>query len=177
MLSYMLRPLRQLADVFLANDSPRQIALGITLGMVLGMVPKGNLIAAAMLVAILAFRVNRSAGLMSAALFSGVSLMLDGFSHRLGLKLLEVPGMQPTYAALYDMPLGPWIGFNNTVVLGSLMLGIYGAYPCYVVSRWTVARFQPPIARWLLRYKVARTLLGVDLSSRLGMSHLVGGNS
>jgi multisubunit Na+/H+ antiporter MnhE subunit len=31
--------------------------------------------------------------------------------------------------------LGPWLGFNNTIVTGSLLLGLYLAYPVYWLTR------------------------------------------
>lgn len=168
MLSLFLKPLRGAAAVLLANDSPRQVAAGVALGMTLGLVPKGNLIAIALAVLLCSLRVNKTAGLMSAAFFSWIGLGLDGFAHRLGGKLLLIDSMQPTYAWLYEMPLGPWIAFNNTVVLGSLALGLYLMYPCYLTSRLVLDRAQAPLAAWVRRRRVARWLLGADLTSRLG---------
>lgn len=177
MLSYFLRPLRGAVSVFAANESPRQIAAGMALGAVLGMVPKGNLIAVVLLTLLFALRMNRTAGLLTAAAFSLVSLALDPFTHRLGARLLSIVSMQPTYAWLYDLPLGPWIGFHNTVVIGSLVVGLYIAYPVYLVSRIVLDRVHAPIARWLMRYRVARWLMGADLSSRFGIGTSMGAGS
>ena len=33
--------------------------------------------------------------------------------------------------ATFNLPLGPWLGFNNTVVAGSFLLGLYISYPVY----------------------------------------------
>lgn len=177
MLSYLLRPIRGAVSVFAANESPRQIAAGIALGAMLGMVPKGNLIAVALVVLLFALRVNRTAGLITAAGFSFISLALDPFTHRLGAKLLSIESMQPMYAWLYDLPLGPWIGFHNTVVLGSLVVGLYAAYPVYLISKIILDRVQAPIARWLMRYRVARWLMGADLGSRFGLPTSLGAGS
>ncbi|MEN1681258.1 MAG: TIGR03546 family protein [Planctomycetota bacterium] len=177
MLSLVVRPLRGAVWVITANDSSRQIAAGVALGMMLGLVPKGNLIALALGVLLCALRVNKTAGVMAAAAFSAVSVALDTFTHRLGAHLLKVESLQGFYAWLYDQPLGPWIGFNNTVVLGSLVLGVYLAYPCYVAAESLLARIQAPIAAWIKRFKLARWLLGVDVSSRLGINPTLGGGS
>ena len=177
MLSLFLRPARNLVAVLVANDSSRQIAAGVALGMLLGLVPKGNLIALALVVLLFALRVNRTAGLMSAALFSSIGMATDPFTHRLGAKLLAVDSLQPHLAWLYDLPLGPWIGFNNTVVLGSFVMGLYLFYPCYLIARLLHDRFQPPIARWLMRRRVARMLLGADLASRWSVPSGLGAGS
>lgn len=177
MLSLVVRPLRSAVSVLAANDSPRQIAAGVALGMVLGLTPKGNLIAVALGVLLCALRVNKTAGLMAAAAFSAVGVALDPITHNLGAHLLKVESLQSFYAWLYDQPLGPWMGFNNTVVLGSLVLGVYLAYPCYVAAESTLSRIQAPIAAWVKRRRLARWLLGVDVGSRLGINPTLGGGS
>ena len=134
MLSLLLRPLRGAVAVLLANDSPRQVATAVALGAVIGLVPKGNLIAVSLVVLLCSLQINRTAGLMSAAIFSWIGFYLDGFSHRVGAQLLSIEWLQPQFATLYDLPLGPWIGFHNTVVMGSLLVGLYLAYPVYVLA-------------------------------------------
>lgn len=176
MLSLLLRPLRQTVGVLMANDSPRQVAAGAALGMMLGLAPKGNLVAVALGVLLFSLRVNKPAGLATASLFSWIGLACDPFFHRLGAKLLRIEGLQTHYAWLYEQPLGPWIGFNNTVVLGALVAGLYLAYPCYLLAHLVAAKLQPPVAKWLMRYRVARALMGIDFTSRLGAAGLEGGS-
>lgn len=168
MLSLLLKPLRQTVRVLVAHDSPRQIAAGVAIGVALGLVPKGNLIAVTLGGVLLGLRVNRSAGLATAAACSWIGLFLDGFFHDVGAGVLAAPGLQSAYAWLYDQPLGPWLAFNNTVVIGSLSVGAYLAYPAYLLTHWVVERYQAPAARALTKYRVARALLGLDVSARLG---------
>lgn len=167
MLTLFLHPIRQLFSALAANDSPRQLAWGFTLGMMLGMTPKGNLIAAALAMLICALRVNKPAGLLSAALFSAVSPLCDGLTHKIGLKLLEQPGLQGFFAWLYDLPLGPFIGFHNTVTIGSLLLALYITYPCYYGSLQAFENFGPPVRRWIVRYRLGSALFGAQIAARL----------
>ena len=64
-------------------------------------------------------------------LFTFAASWIDPFAHKLGLALLSIQSMQANYASLYNMPLGPWLGFNNTVVSGTVLLGLYAAFPVY----------------------------------------------
>ena len=164
-MSFLLSPLRQLAGALVGNDSARELAAGVTIGMMLGLVPKGNLIAVILGMLLLALRVNRAAGLLSALLFTAVGSMLDGFTHQLGRDVLETPWLQSTFAALYNLPLGPWLNFNNTVVMGSLVLAIYFSYPCYLLSLFAFEAWQPRVAVFLRRYRVTRILLGLQLTA------------
>src|SRR5690606_18678280 len=88
MLSLALRPVRQFAQAVIANDSPRQIAAGFMLGMMIGLVPKGNLSAVVLVMLLLGLRVNKPAGLAGVALFTWIGLFVDGFAHQLGSALL-----------------------------------------------------------------------------------------
>ena len=149
------RPFRYLAEVFLATDSPRQLAVGVMLGMMIGLVPKGNLIAVGLLVLLFAVRASLATGTIAAVLFSWMGFLLDPISHRIGHALLGAERLQPIWAYLYDLPLVPWTSFNNTVVFGSLVLGICLAYPVYRVSRWMFEVYQPWMVERLEAYKLS----------------------
>lgn len=166
-MSYLLTPLRQFAGALIGNDSPRQLAAGVTIGMMLGLVPKGNLIAVALLVLLLALKVNRAAGLVVALFVSAIRMFFDRFAHLLGKDVLETAWLQLGFAQLYDMPLGPWLGFNNTIVMGSLLLAIYFSYPCYFFSLCAVQAWQPKAASFLRSNRVTRLLLGLTLTAKL----------
>ena len=149
------RPFRYLAEVFLAADSPRQLAVGVMLGMMIGLVPKGNLIAMGLLVLLFAVKANLAAGTIAAVVFSWIGFLVDPISHRIGHALLGAAWLQPIWAWLYDLPLVPWTGFNNTVVFGSLILGICLGYPVYRVSKWLFEVYQPWIVERLKAHKLS----------------------
>jgi uncharacterized protein (TIGR03546 family) len=162
MLSYVVRPLRIVTGASLAGDSPRQLAAGFALGMVLGLVPKGNLIAVSLGVLIFSLRVNTSLALLAAVAFSWVGSFLDPFAHRVGMQVLSIDSLQATYASVFNYPLGPWLGFNNTVVVGSLLIGIYFAYPAYWLSLVTCRRLQPRLIVWVEGHRRVSKALGVS---------------
>jgi uncharacterized protein (TIGR03546 family) len=154
MLMRFFRPFRYVAEIFLAADSPRQLAVGVMLGMMIGLVPKGNLIAVGLLVLLFAVRANLATGTIAAVLFSWMGFLFDPISHRMGHAVLSAQLLQPIWAYLYDLPLVPWTSFNNTVVLGSLMLGICLSYPVYRASRRMFEIYQP----WILERLKANKL-------------------
>jgi uncharacterized protein (TIGR03546 family) len=135
MLAQTIAVLRKLCRMLLASKSPEQLAFGFTIGMVIGLVPKGNLIALSLCVLLFSMRCNKGLGLVAAIAFSFVGPWTDSFAHRLGFAALNFQPLQATYASIFNQPLGPWLGFQNTVVTGSLLLGLYVAYPVYWISR------------------------------------------
>jgi len=135
MLSFVIGPFRRAARLLMASHSPGQLSAGFTLGMIIGVMPKTNLIALSLCVAVFSLRCNKGLGLMSAVVFSCFAGWTDPFAHKLGLSVLSAPALQASYASAFTLPLGPWLGFHNTVVCGSLLMGLYAAYPVYWLVR------------------------------------------
>jgi len=161
----LIRPVRVAARAFTAAATPRQLALGFALGMLIGLVPKGNLTALVLAVILLGTRVNLGTGMLSAALFSWVGMFVDPLTHRIGEAFLTIPSLQPTWAYLYDLPLAPWTGFNNTVVLGSLLFGLWLFYPAYRLSELAFERAQPWVAERLGKYRLVQLLRGAEIAA------------
>lgn len=140
MLATLMRPVRSVVQALIVYDAPNQLAAGFALGMVLGFMPKANLIALSILVLLFSLRVNKGMGLAAACLFSLTQPLIDTVGHKLGLYVLSAPSMQSTYATIFSLPLGPWLEMNNTAVIGSFLLGLYAFYPAYWLSlvafRW-----------------------------------------
>ncbi len=155
MVSRVFRLLRSAKALFTAAGSPRQIAFGVALGMMIGLVPKGNMTALLLLLVLLATHANLAAGLAAAALFSWVGMWTDRLAHLVGLAVLKAGPVQPVGAWLYDVPLAPWTALNNTVVLGSLLLGLVLFYPVYHLSYLFFDRHRDRIAGKLRRYRAA----------------------
>jgi uncharacterized protein (TIGR03546 family) len=162
MLAYFVAPLRRTVEALVSSDSPRQLAAGFTLGMIVGLVPKGNLIAVSLCVLIFSLRVNRTLALAAAVLFSCLGAAIDPFAHKLGLTVLGYQPLEACYASVYNLPLGPWLGFNNSVVMGSLCIGLYLAYPAYWSSRTGCERLQPRATAWLNRSRMMRWLFDIE---------------
>ena len=166
---WFIRPTRWLAKALLAADTPRQIALGFSFGAVVGIVPKANLTAFVLAFILCASRVNLAMGLVGTLLFSWVGLLAEPLSHRIGWVVLSQPSLNSMWTTLMDLPFFPWTRLNNTVVLGSLILGLALVYPVYRVMRSLVARYQPTLAEYIVRTRIAKLLMSADLATREGI--------
>ena len=135
MLSDAISILRNACRALLASNAPEQLAAGFTIGMVIGLVPKGNLIALSLCVLLFSIRCHKGLGLVAAIAFSFVGPWTDPCAHRVGLAALSFKPLEATYASIFNLPLGPWLGLNNTIVTGSLLMGLYAAYPVFWLTR------------------------------------------
>ncbi len=134
MLSNAVAIVRTTTRALVASNSSGQLAAGFALGMIIGLVPKGNLIALSLCVLLFSLRCNKGMAILSAVLFSFVAPWTDPVAHKLGLAALGLQPLQATYASIFHLPLGPWLGFDNTVTTGSLLLGLYFSYPVYWIA-------------------------------------------
>jgi uncharacterized protein (TIGR03546 family) len=103
---------------------------------------------------VLLLRVNLSTFLVTFALFSGVAYLLDPAFHRLGLALLTSETLQGLWTALYATVVGRLSGFNNTVVMGSLLASVVIAAALYPLVVAGVRRYRTTVKAWVGRSRV-----------------------
>jgi uncharacterized protein (TIGR03546 family) len=116
-------------------DSPGQLATGISLGMIVGLMPKDSLLPYCLIVLLLFSRANLLCAVFAAMVFSWLGPLLDPVSHAIGVSVLTFAPLESTWAWLIQLPVIPWTRFDNSIVMGSLVMGLLAAYPLYRISR------------------------------------------
>ncbi|MCA9147921.1 MAG: TIGR03546 family protein [Planctomycetales bacterium] len=148
-----LNPLRHLMRIFSKERTPRQLAMGVALGLMIGLVPKGNLIAVMLTMLLLGLKVNLGMGLITAFGVTCIGPSVDRLSHGIGVRAFETPWFYDAMCRAYQLPIVPWTSLNNTVVVGSLCLGLILFYPAYHFSESAASALQPVWRRWKRRDK------------------------
>ena len=143
---FLLKFLQSLMRALNSEGTPGQVAAGFALGAALGLTPLLSL--HNVLVVCAAFLLNVSLpGVMLGWLATvPVGFMLDGSFDALGSWLLvDMTALLPLWVALYDTPVAAWTGFNNTVLLGSLVSWVAAVPILFLGVRWAVARYRETI--------------------------------
>ncbi len=130
-----LTPRRFIWNALVSENGRKQIAWGIALGVLIGIVPKGNLMAVGLAAILFAVRVHLLSAMLTIAVCSLFGFLCDPFFDHMGRTILNVAPLQGLYARIYEMPFAPWTSFNNTVVMGTLFVGILQLYPTYRIAR------------------------------------------
>jgi uncharacterized protein (TIGR03546 family) len=151
MIMWLFQHCRHVYRFVTNNDSPKQMAVAVAFGVLLGLVPKGNLLAVGISGCFLAVQANLATGMLVALAFSFVAYSIDGVFDNVGHYVLTAPVMQDSLVTIYQLPFAPWTAFNNTVVCGSLLIGLIAFYPTYrltlpVFTRWRRGRTTPETA-------------------------------
>ncbi len=163
-----LRPLRLLIRALLAESTPRQMAWGFGLGMLIGLIPKGNLLAICVGILVASLQVNLGVVAMSAVVFTLCSPSIDPVCDRIGCFFLSHPALQEFWTQLANLPVVPWTNFQNSVVTGSLITGLLLLWPVQRISLPLFERYAEFIAEHGRRWRLARVLLGAEWADRLG---------
>lgn len=158
-----LKILGGLLKTLQGGGDPRHTAAGLALGAAWGLVPKGNLFSLVFFLLFFFFRVDKAAALASALVFSGAGRLIDTPAHALGLILLRAEGLKPLWTWLYGLPLVALTRFNNTVVLGNLVVGLILYAPLYWASKKLVILYQERYAPVVSRWPLVQTISGLRL--------------
>lgn len=159
-----LKLLRSLVNTLHSDGSPAQIAVGIALGAALGLTPLVNAHNLIVLLLLAVLNVSFAAGLLAWGLFVPIGFLLDPAFDRLGHWLLvDARALRPLWAAMDNTPGLALTNFNNTVVLGSVVVWLLLFVPLYFASRYGVIRYRATLGERVRRSKFYKTLQASQL--------------
>jgi uncharacterized protein (TIGR03546 family) len=145
----------------------RAVALGVAIGLAVGIVPKGNLLALALGVLLCSLRLSLVAGLAVAVFVSFSAHHADPLFNAVGEAVLEFEPLRPLWTRAAALPFSDWSQFNNTVTMGSFLVGCLLIYPVYRLLRPPLERFLPALSLWVKRSLVMRLWARFEFTGRL----------
>src|SRR5213594_4525983 len=128
-----LKLIQSLIKTLHSEGTPGQVAAGIALGAILGLTPLVNLHNLVVFALIVILNVSFGGAMLGWVVFVPVGFLLDPAFDWIGARLLlDVPALTPLWTALYNMPVAPLTNFNNSVVLGSVVLSLAAWVPLFL---------------------------------------------
>jgi uncharacterized protein (TIGR03546 family) len=160
MVLFWVNYLKGLLKTFNADTSPNEVASAFVLGATIGLIPKGNLATLLLLLITWIFRVNLGVALATIAVFAIIGHFTDPLAEKLGYGLLaETPSLQGLWTTLYNTPIIPYTGFNNTLVMGNLILALLLAVPLFLGMRAFIGVYR---TRYRERVKNSRLMKALE---------------
>lgn len=130
-----------------SGKDPRHLAWGYALGAILGLTPFFCLHNAGVACLILLLDVNIGAAFFGMFVFKTFAYIFDPQFHDLGYYILvKIPSLKPFWTSLYNMPIAPWSRFYNTVVMGSLVVGLLMIVPNFFLFKAAVELYRKHLA-------------------------------
>jgi uncharacterized protein (TIGR03546 family) len=163
----ILRPIRLLLSAMISETTPRQKSLGLAFGILIGLVPKGNLLAISLGLLLAATRLNLGIAALGALLAALAAVGCDGFFDRVGWFVLSQPSLAGVWTRLYDIPWVPWTNFNNSIVMGSFVTGVALILPVHFATRPLFQRYSGALSLYAKRSWMLRLMTGAEVANRL----------
>ncbi len=148
MILWMIKLISSVRKTIAGRKHPSQLAWAVALGFLLGVIPHGNLLTVALVLIVLTLHVNHA---LVALVGIGVTLVaprIDPTFDRLGRWFFEQPRVAEALTKAYQYPLMAWTDLNNTVVMGSFLIGLIAVLPLYLLTypvfrAWAAAGADP----------------------------------
>jgi uncharacterized protein (TIGR03546 family) len=144
-----------------SNVSRGQLAAGMATGILLALVPSGNLLWIALF--LVSFMTKANYGMTM--LVMGVGKLLAPLVARpldaVGATLLGVPALRGCFETLYDLPLLPLTRFNNTLVMGGLVVGLLLWLPIFLGCSALIHAYRERLAPKLADSKLVKAFLKI----------------
>ena len=163
----MLKAIAKLLGAISSNTRPGAIAHAVSCGVLLGFMPKDNLLWYILFIFILFMNIQRGAYALSILLGAAFTVFLDPLFDSVGYSILTVESMKPYYASLLDIPFVAFTKFNNTVVMGSFACGVAAYIPLYVLARLFVWTWRKYLAEKVRKLKIAAVLKNIPLVEKI----------
>jgi len=154
----MIAMLANLLKALNSDSAPGQVALAFALGLITGLTPLFSLHNVLIIFIACIVRINFGAFLLATAFFSGLAYLLDPAAIALGESLLTNSDYQEFWTGLYQNELLRVSGFNNTLVMGSLVIALIAFTPVLLLSRWLILAYRDRLMVWVDKLKITKLL-------------------
>jgi len=158
--------LAKLVKILRSAASPNQIAAGFMIGMIIGLTPFWTLHNIILIVLLIIVNINIGTAIFSFLLFSAIAYLADPLFHHFGYFLLvDVESLKNLWTFLYNIPLIALSRYNNTVVMGSLLVALILSVPMYFLAKFGVIYYRENIDKKMQKWKIVQTIKGSKIYS------------
>ena len=154
----MLTMMAKLLKALNSEASPSQISMAFVLGMILGLTPLMSAHNILIVFLALILRVNLTGFILAWGVFSGIAYILDPVFISVGESLLTNPDLRDMWASMYVSDAWRVTRFNNTLVLGSLLVSLIAAIPAFFIFNFLIRQYRDKIFAWVQKSKLVQML-------------------
>lgn len=125
---------------------PWQIAMALALGMIVGFTPLGSIHNIVILLLVLMLNIHFGIFVLAVSLFSALGFILDPLFSFVGHSILNSEGLNGLFTSWYNNPYMQLSSFNNTILMGSLVVSLLLFFIVFKFSGVTLVKYREIIA-------------------------------
>jgi uncharacterized protein (TIGR03546 family) len=163
----MLKPIAKLIVALNGNLKKGQIAAGFSWGLLLGLVPVGNVFWIILFLVSFFFKHHHASKVLVLAIVKILAGTINPLVDVLGWEILHIAALQPVFTTLYNMPFVPFTRFNNTLVAGGLVGGLALWLPVFFLVFALVPLYRNKVAVKIRNSKLMKAIKNTPLVSAL----------
>lgn len=134
----MLKQIVKFLQALNSNRNPSEIANACCMGVLLGFMPKDNALWFLIFVFFFFVRINKPCYLLVTVLMSQLAWYLDPMFSSVGYKVLTHPALVDFFGWILEVPFVGFTRFNNSIVMGSLVISLAVYIPLFISIRLLV---------------------------------------
>ena len=161
----MLTMIAKLLKILNSEADPSQISLAFGFSLVSGFLVFFSPLNALVLLIVLLLRVNLSAYLLGTAFFSGIAYLLDPLFHLIGLAALTSGSLEAFWTLLYQSTLWRIQRFNNSVVMGGIIVSLLCFFPLVLASNLMIRKYRDHVLVWVRKTRLMQLFTASKLYS------------
>jgi uncharacterized protein (TIGR03546 family) len=146
-----------------SETGTNQLASGLALGLLIGFAPFFSIQTLLFFLVVFCFRVQMGAAFLSAFFFKFVAFLIDPLADQAGQVVLEAPMLRPLFVNLYNIPIFPMTRFNNSIVMGSLLISLILVVPAFFLFRRLVIKYRQSVVEKFKETKLWKAFAATKL--------------
>jgi len=145
----MLTILVKLLKALNSEQSASQLAIAISLAVILGFTPILSLHNIFVVLIALWFRVNLTLLLVSYPLFAFIGFLLSSVFESVGLSILQTQSLIPVWESFFNTLVGRWSNFYYSGVMGSFVISLVTAIILFPIVKLMIRGYRE---KWMTKF-------------------------
>ncbi len=141
-----------------SETDPRQIALAISLALIPALTPVFSIHNLLILLIIALFRVNMMSFILAFIIFKPLSFILSPLTNMIGYATLTSAALEPLWTTMYNIDAVKLTNFNNTHLMGGLVLSLVLFVPLYFIFKKLIIKYREKFMEGLNKLKIVQII-------------------
>lgn len=164
----MLNAISKFLKALTSNRHPGEIACAVSLGMILGFMPKDNALWYILTVIFIFLRIQRGTLAIFTFLFALLAPCFDNLFDTVGYAILTNQTAGSFFAFLLNIPFVAFTKINNSIVIGSLTCSLILFIPVYFIARLFTKLWRKYLTPYIRKSKIVVFLSKISLIQKIG---------